>query len=116
MNKPFSRMRMAGKGRVVTLALLMVVSLMASAPAHAAGDDPLGGFSEAVQTNGSNWVALMMVIAAIVVTGAIYYGSQNAMKWVGRFIAGTFFGLLATMGPQGVLEFLSGLFRFGGAR
>jgi hypothetical protein len=98
--------------------LAIAVALMAgSAPVYAAsgsGGDPLGGFSDAVQTNGSNWVALMMAIAAIVVAGAIYYGSQNAMKWVGRFIAGTFFALLATMGPQGVLEFLSGLFRFGG--
>lgn len=43
---------------------------------------------------------LLAMVAAVVVGGIAYYGSNNTGKWVGKFIVGTIFILAATLGTE----------------
>jgi hypothetical protein len=85
-------------------------SLSSGAAALAtAGPDPFSGVAQSVTQNVANWAGLMAILAALVVAGVAYFGSSNTGRWIGRFIVGTLFVVLATM-STGLLPWLRSLF------
>jgi type IV secretory pathway VirB2 component (pilin) len=109
-------LKITSRRLVVSLLAAVAVVTICSPVAHAAGGgDPFAGLGDSLQSNIPIWAGIMAMIAAMVVGGALYYGSQNAGKWVGRFIGGTVFILLATMGRD-LLGWLSTTFGIGTAQ
>lgn len=79
---------------------VVVLALMVSAAPAFAGGDFVQQMSDKISTVMPIVAGLLAMIAAVVVGGTAYYGSNNTGKWVGKFIVGTLFVLGATLGKD----------------
>jgi hypothetical protein len=78
-------------------AVVVLVALAASSPAFAQGAFDVNAVRDKIATNIPVVAGVLAMVAAVVVGGIAYYGSNNTGKWVGKFIVGTIFVLAATL-------------------
>ena len=85
------------RGAVAALAVLLLSCLF---PTVAAADPFVENLRDKVADSIPIIAGLLAMVAAVVVGGIAYYGSNNTGKWVGKFIVGTIFVLAATLGTE----------------
>ena len=84
----------------VAVTALMVAMLVGSATVPASAEDFVGNLRDKIATSIPIVAGLLAMVAAVVVGGVAYYGSNNTGKWVGKFLVGTLFVLAATLGAD----------------
>lgn len=86
--------------RRVGAAALAVLLLVGSSAVPAGAADFVGNLRDKIATSIPIVAGLLAMVAAVVVGGVAYYGSNNTGKWVGKFLVGTLFVLAATLGAD----------------